>query len=679
MQPRTGRTQTEKEKQTNDKQNHSQKHSNSRKPTGTSESEALLFGGPLRYDTGWAQHEEAFLQLGFRSMLKRLPALLAASFRLAWQADRRAARIVIGSEVGRGIAQAVSLLAVNSILGRLMTDAPIADRLRGATPALVTMASVLFVAALLRAASTYATGRLEPKVERVATEQYLERAASVELSAIEDDAFHKLLDTAQYGASSARRMIGIATRVVNAMISLIAAASVLTVLHPVLLPLLVTMTLPSAWSALTIARRRYVSFHAWVQHARAGRLIGSLLTEARAAPEIRVHGVGPFLLRHFRSMSEAAEEEQSRLARLAARTGLIAAAWTGVATAATYATLGGLLLAGAMALSVAGTAVIAIRTGASNLDTLVLEVNSLHEDALFVGDLERLFVEAAQRAIPAGGAELPPDPREIRFENVTFRYPGASGKDALSDISLTLPTGKIVALVGENGSGKTTLVKLLAGLYAPKGGRILWDDVDAATADRHQLAARIAMVAQDFKRWPFTARVNIAIGRSSVPLTDDRLDASVDEAGAGDVVADLPRGLDTLLARAFTGGHELSGGQWQRLGIARAAYRRGSILIVDEPTAALDARAELEVFEKIRALAGTGQTVILITHRLASVRHADLVHVLEGGRLVESGTPDELLRTGGVYAELYALQADQFTAEITKTPKIPSPNGHAER
>ncbi|MEU6675322.1 ABC transporter ATP-binding protein [Streptomyces sp. NPDC046925] len=633
----------------------------------------MLFGGPLRYDTGWAQYEEAFLQLGFRSMVKRLPTLLAASFRLAQQADPQAARIVVGAEAGRGIAQAVSLLAVNSVLGHLMTDAPVADRLHGATPALVAVACVLFLAALLRAVSTYATGRLEPKVERVATEQYLEKAASVELSAIEDDAFHKLLDTAQYGAASARRMIGIATRVMNALISLIAAASVLTVLHPLLLPLLVTMVLPSAWSALTIARRRYVSFHAWVQHARAGRLIGSLLTEAGAAPEIRVHGVGPFLLRHFRSMSEAAEEEQARLARLAARTGLIAAAWTGLATVVTYATLGGLLLAGAMALSVAGTAVIAIRTGSASLDTLVVEINSLHEDAMFVGDLERLFVEAEQRAIPVGGAELPPEPREIRFENVTFRYPGTSGRDALSDISLSLPTGKIVALVGENGSGKTTLVKLLAGLYAPKDGRILWDDVDAATADRHQLAERIAMVAQDFKRWPFTARVNIAIGRSSVPLTDDRIGTSVGEAGAGDVVADLPRGLDTLLARAFTGGHELSGGQWQRLGIARAAYRRGSILVVDEPTAALDARAELEVFEKIRALAGTGQTVVLITHRLASVRHADLVHVLEGGRLVESGTPDDLLRTGGVYAELYALQADQFTTGV------PSPNGHAER
>ncbi|MFI6337594.1 ABC transporter ATP-binding protein [Streptomyces sp. NPDC050535] len=613
---------------------------------------------------GWSQHADAFLELNFRAMMTRLPSLLASSFRLAWTADRRAARIVLAAELTRGAAQAVSLLAVNSVLGRLMTNGPVEDRLRGALPALVTVATVMLVAALLRAASTYATGRLEPKVERVATELYLERAAAVELAAIEDDAFHKLLDTAQYGAHSARRMITIAARVVNAIISLCAAAGVLTVLHPALLPLLVTMTLPSAWSALTNARRHYQSFHTWVQHIRAGRLIGNLLTEPGAAPEIRVHGVGPFLLRHFRSMSETAEAEQARLARLSARTGLIAAAWTGLATVATYATLGGLLIAGAMALSVAGTAVIAIRTGSASLGTLVLEINSLHEDGLFVGDLQRLYVEAAERAIPPGGEPLPDDPGEIRFENVTFTYPGTSTRPALADVTLSVPLGKIVALVGENGSGKTTLVKLLAGLYAPEHGRILWDDVDAATADRHQLAERIAMVAQDFKRWPFTARVNIAVGRASAPLTDERLASAVAEAGAEDVVADLPRGLDTLLARGFSGGHELSGGQWQRLGIARAAYRRGAILIVDEPTAALDARAELEVFEKIRALAGTGQTVILITHRLASVRHADLVHVLDQGRLVESGSPEELLATGGVYAELYSLQAGQFTSKV---------------
>ncbi|MEU0243656.1 ABC transporter ATP-binding protein [Streptomyces sp. NPDC006235] len=634
---------------------------------------------------GWNQHADAFLELNFRAMITRLPSLLASSLRLARQADRGAARIVLAAEAGRGVAQAVALLAVNSVLARLMGGGDIEERLRGAVPALVTVAVVMLLAALLRAASTYATGRLEPKVERVATEQYLERAAAVELAAIEDHAFHKLLDTAQYGAASARRMISYGTRVINAMISLVAAAGVLTVLHPALLPLLVTMTLPSAWSALTVARRRYESFHAWVQHARAGRLIGNLLIEPEAAPEIRVHGVGAFLLRHFRAMSETAEAEQARLARLAARTGLIAAAWTGLATVATYATLGGLLLAGAMALSVAGTAVIAIRTGSQSLDTLVVEVNALHEEALFVGDLQRLYTEAAQRAIPVGGLPLPENPREIRFENVTFRYPGDSARPALDDVSLTLPLGRIVALVGENGSGKTTLVKLLAGLYTPEKGRILWDGVDAATADRRRLAERIAMVAQDFKRWPFTARVNVALGRTSVPVCEQRLAASIAEAGAETVIADLPRGLDTLLARNFSGGHELSGGQWQRLGIARAAYRRGRILIVDEPTAALDARAELEVFERIRALADSGQTVVLITHRLASVRHADLVHVLDQGRLVESGTPDELLATGGLYAELYALQAEQFASAPTSpttvqpvqpvapVPKVPSP------
>ncbi|WP_189261108.1 ABC transporter ATP-binding protein [Streptomyces fuscichromogenes] len=615
---------------------------------------------------GWNQHGDAFLELDFRAMMTRLPGMLASSLRLARQADARATRIVLASQVGVGVAQAVSLLAVNSVLGRLIGTGTIEERLRSAAPALVAMAAVLFLAAVLRAASTYATGRLEPKVERVATEMYLERAAAVELAAIEDHAFHKLLDTAQYGASSARRMISYGTRVVNAMISLITAAGVLTVLHPALLPLLITMTIPSAWGALTNARRRYESFHTWVQHARAGHLISALLTEPEAAPEIRVHGVGPFLLRHYRAMSETAEAEQARLARLAARTGLIAAAWTGLATVATYATLGGLLLSGAMALSVAGTAVIAIRSGSASLNTLVLEINTLHEEALFVGDLERLYVEAAERAIPVGGDPLPDDPREIRFENVTFAYPSDHPDDAtrpaLDDVTLSLPLGRIVALVGENGSGKTTLVKLLAGLYQPDRGRILWDGVDAARADRHRLAERVAMVAQDFKRWPFTAKVNVAVGRSSAPLTDERLATSVTEAGAEEVVGDLPRGLDTLLARNFSGGHELSGGQWQRLGIARAAYRRGRILIVDEPTAALDARAELEVFEKIRALAGNGQTVVLITHRLASVRHADLVHVLDQGRVVESGTPDELLASGGVYAELYALQADQFTA-----------------
>ncbi|MBD0742743.1 ABC transporter ATP-binding protein [Streptomyces sp. CBMA152] len=627
-----------------------------------SHSEQLLFGGPLRYDMGWSQHEEAYLELNLRAVLRRLPRLLASGFRLAWRADPRAARLLVVANLGRGLAQAASLLAVNHILAGLLTGAAIEDRLHRALPALIAVSVTMSAGALLRAVTTYATGRLEPRVERVATEVYLERASQVELAAIEDDQFHKLLDSARYGASSARRMMSIGNRAINAATSFITAASVLTVLHPVLLPLLALMTVPGSCSALTTARRRYLSFHAWTQHTRAGSLIGHMLTDTGAAPEIRVHGIGPFLLRHFRALSESAEAEQARLARLEARTGLIAAVWIGAATAATYLTLGALLLGGAMALSVAGTAVIAIRTGSANLTTLALEVNALHEQALFVGDLERLCEEAERRTLPTGGLPLPELPQRIRFEHVTFTYPGQAAP-ALDDVTLTIPTGKIVALVGSNGSGKTTLAKLLAGLYTPQQGRILWDETDAAHADRNQLTDRVAMVAQDFTRWSFTARVNVLIGRPDAPASDDRVDRALHHAGAKELVAELPRGLDTLLARGFRGGHQLSGGQWQRIGFSRAAYREGQILIVDEPTAALDARAELQVFDEIRALADDGRTVLLITHRLASVRHADLVHVLDKGHLVESGTPSDLLAADGLYAELYRLQASQYAPE----------------
>ncbi|MFI1393963.1 ABC transporter ATP-binding protein [Streptomyces sp. NPDC020681] len=621
---------------------------------------------------GWNKHEDGFLQLNLRSMVTQLPHLLALTGRLAWEADRGALRLVACAEFGRGVGQAVGLIAANRVLAHLLDGGSTAERLSAAAPALSVAAFVALANAVLRAMSTAGTGQLEPKVERVATERYLAHTARVELEAVEDEEFHKLLDSAQYGASSARRMVKYCANVIGALLSLIAAAGVLAVLHPVLLPLLVAMTLPSAWAALSVARRRYVSFHAWVQHARAGQLISGLLISTEAAPEIRVHNVGPFLLHHFRTMSESREAEQRRLARLAARTGLIAAGWTGVATAAAYATLGGLLWTGMMALSVGGTAVLAIRAGSSSLENLVLQVNFLHEESLFVGDLHRLCEEAVERAIPVGGLPLPAEPARITFEDVVFTYQGKDNKRALDGASLTIPTGRIVALVGENGSGKTTLVKLLCGLYRPDAGRILWDDVDAAEADRQDLVSRVAVVGQDFYHWPFTAEVNIAIGRPDAPPSRQRLEDAVRYAGADRLIEELPRGWKTLLARGYKGGHQLSGGEWQRLGLGRAHFRAGQILIVDEPTSALDAKAEQQLFEQIRRLADSGQTVILITHRLGSVRAADLIHVLDRGRVVESGTFDELLseRTPGpkVFRGLYAIQAAQYATERTVLP-----------
>ncbi|MFK4222156.1 ABC transporter ATP-binding protein [Streptomyces sp. NPDC019890] len=648
-------------------------------PAEPSESEQLLFGGPLRYDLGWNKHEEAFLQLNLRSMLTRLPHLLATTTQMAWHADKGALRLVALSEIGRGVSQAAGLIAVNRVLAHLLGTGTTADRLTEAAPALAVAGVTALVGAVLRALSTAGTGQLEPKVERVATERYLSHTANVELEAVEDEEFHKLLDSASYGASSARRMVKYCQNVINALMSLIAAAGVLAVLHPVLLPLLVAMTLPSAWAALSVARSRYMSFHVWVQHSRAGQLISRLLISTEAAPEIRVHNVGPFLLHHFRAMSQSQEAEQKRLAQLAARTGLIAAGWTGLAAAAAYATLGGLLWTGAMALSVGGTAVLAIRSGSSSLDNLVLQVNYLHEESLFVGDLHRLCEEAAERAIPVGGLPLPKELGAIRFEEVVFTYRGKDNKQALNGASLTIPTGKIVALVGENGSGKSTLIKLLCGLYRPDSGRILWDDVDAAEADRQELVSRVAVVGQDFYRWPFTAAVNIGIGRPEAPMSQDLLEQAVQYAGAEELIEELPRGWQTLLARGYKGGHQLSGGQWQRLGLGRAHFRKGELLIVDEPTSALDAKAEQQLFEQIRALADAGQTVILITHRLGSVRAADLIHVLDHGRVVESGSFDELLsdRTLGpkVFRDLYQIQAAQYALD---SPALPSQNGLAK-
>lgn len=216
--------------------------------------------------------------------------------------------------------------------------------------------------------------------------------------------------------------------------------------------------------------------------------------------------------------------------------------------------------------------------------------------------------------------------------------------------------------------------KLLCGLHMPATGRVMWGEVDAAEACRARLFSRVAMVAQNFQRWPFTARVNIGIGRPGSAIDDRDVDAAAAYAGADDVVAKLPRGLDTLLARGYRGGQEISGGQWQKVGLARARYRNGQVLVVDEPTSALDPVAEQRVFDQIHRLAGTGQTTVLITHRLHSVRHADLIYVLERGRVVEHGTFEQLMDPAagtGAFREAYNLQARQFLA-----PAVP---GQSER
>ncbi|MFJ3498635.1 ATP-binding cassette domain-containing protein [Streptomyces sp. NPDC086091] len=644
-----------------------------------SDAERELFGGPLRYDMGWSQHEHATLDLTMMSALRSMPGLVGATLRMAWQADRRALLALGVSEIGQGLAAAAGLLAVNAVMHALLAGSgSAAERLHALLPGLLAAAVVGVVNSVLAAWSTSRAGRLEPKVERIATTQYLAAAASVELEAIDDPDFRRLVDVAQNGPASARRMIGACVAALNGLISLVTTAGVLAVLHPALLPMLILIAAPRGWGAMRVAQERYVSVMSWVEHVRASRLLGNLLTERTAAQEVRLHAVGAFLLSRYERMAESAEAEQERLASSKAVTEWFAAALSGLAMAATYGAMFWLIMDGHMSLAVAGTAVIAVRTGSASLGALVMNVNQLHEESLYVRDHGRFLDQARLRTLPAGGDPVPERVAEIVLDRVTYRYPDRDTA-ALDQVSLTLPMGSVTAVVGENGSGKSTLMKILSGMLLPDSGTLRWGGADLTALDRAQVFARVSLLSQDFQRWPVTAAMNIRLGRPAHPATDEDLAPSVEYAVAGPVVAKLPYGLRSLLARVFRGAVELSGGEWQKVGLARTHWRsttaRGDgVLIVDEPTSALDPEAEIEAFDRIRRLAAPNRAVVLVTHRMSGVRHADHIYVLHHGRLAEHGTHDALITAQGRYAAMFAAQAAQYAPTPATAPATPTPS-----
>ncbi|NUR84426.1 MAG: ATP-binding cassette domain-containing protein, partial [Nonomuraea sp.] len=529
-------------------------------------------------------------------------------------------------------------------------------RVTAALPSLALVAGAAALRSAVQAGAGWAQARLTPQISRATEQRLYGLTSQVELVAYDDPEFHDALERANNrGAVVADAVVSEAVDVVTALVGLCATAGVLGVLHPALLPLLVLAVLPDAWAAVRTARMRYTTMYGLIPARRHKWIVGDLLAERAPAAEVRSFTMRSFLLRLYDAVATVEQQAMLRLARRQALARVLGEALGGLGTGLVYLVLGLLLAAGAIPLAVAGTAVLAIRSGRQSLSNLMFATNRLYEQGLYFTDFLE-FCADAERRLPRTGSRPVPDGFErIAVEDVTFTYPGAAAP-ALRGVSLEIKRGEVIALVGENGSGKTTLAKILAGLYAPDGGSVRWDEVDLADVDPEEVRRRTAVIAQDHTRWPLTVRDNITMGTDK---GEQALRAAASVAGADEVVDGLPLGYRTLLDRRFKDGQELSGGQWQRIAIARGFHRDADLLICDEPTAALDARAEHALFERVRAHA-EGRTVVLITHRLASVRYADRIYVLERGLVVEHGTHDTLMDGDGLYADLYTLQAAAY-------------------
>jgi ATP-binding cassette, subfamily B, bacterial len=604
----------------------------------------------------WAAYRERMATIGFGAMARQFPGLVAQAVRLGWEASRWDTVATIAANLASGVFTGYALLASTSVLQALFAAGPTPGRVRAAIPSLIVVAVAVAARSGLQAAAGWSQARLEPQIDRVVETRLFELTTRVQLSAFDDAEFNDaMLRARDRGVLSAARVVETVLDCLTGAVGIASAAVVVSVLNPILLAVLVAAELPGGWAAVRSARIGYATNFALADSRRRKWILSDLMAMRRTAAELRSFTFAPFLLARFRRLVAYERDAELVAARRQALTRVAANVAGGVATAGVYVVLGVLLAVGTVPLAVAGTAVLAIRSAQASLAQLLYAVNRCYEEGLYFSDYLAFCTRAAGLAPPPGGQPAPAGFDRITAERVTFTYPGAA-EPALREVSIEIRRGQVVALVGENGSGKTTLAKLLAGLYQPDSGSVSWDGTPTSGMDPDRLREQIAVIAQDHVNWPLTVAHNIVMGRAADP---GALDRAAEVAGANLVIGELPRGYRTLLDRQFSGGVELSGGQWQRIAVARGFYRAAPLLIMDEPTAALDARAEYALFSSFRQHA-RGRTVLIITHRLASVRQADRVYVLHGGRVTEQGTHAELLARRGRYAELYTLQASQY-------------------
>jgi len=590
------------------------------------------------------------------SALRDVPAVL----RIVWEAGRTVVTLGLVFRVVASVLPIallwVTKLIIDGIVHALTTHQSVPSRLWWLVAAEFGLA---VFGSILGRIIDYLDTLLAEKYMRHVSIRVMQHAAQLDLIAYEDPVFYDRLERARVQATDRLGMIQSIGRLVQQVITTVTLSVSIMLFSPWLLLLLVAGVLPAFLGESHFAFLGYAKNFRQTPIRRQLDYLRVLGGSKEAAKELKLFGLKDFLVGRFANLSNQIYGEDVALARRRLIAGSLLSI---IGTAGYYSayvfviwrTVRGLLTIGELTFLTG-----AILQASSNIQQIFSTLSSIADQALFLTDLIAFFemrptIRSKPNALPAPR----PMQRGFEFRNVSFHYPGSS-RLILNGLNFQLRPGERVALIGENGEGKTTMVKLMTRLYDPVEGQVLLDGIDLREYDLEDLYREIGVIFQDFMRYEMTARENIAVGRieeiENLPL----LRLSAQKSMADEVIAKLDREYEQMLGRRFDGGVDLSGGEWQKVALARAYLRDAQVLILDEPTAALDARSEFEVFQRFAELT-TGKMALFISHRFSTVRMADRIVVLENGRIAEDGNHDQLTHLGGRYAEMFELQAASY-------------------
>jgi len=489
--------------------------------------------------------------------------------------------------------------------------------------------------------------------------EVMRKAAALDVTVYEDPVFYDRLERARVQATDRLAMIQQMGRLIQQSVTAIAFSAVLIKYSPFLLLLLVAGIIPAFLGESHFAFLTYAKNFRQTPLRRQMDYLRQVGGSKEAAKELKLFNLSEYLTNRFSALSQTIYEQNVALNRRRLFWGGILAivgqlGYYGAYAYSIYRTIAGHYSIGDLTLITT-----AIMQAMANIQQAFSTASGVADQALFLTDLLAFFemkprVESKENGLPSPRPVM----RGFEFRNVSFTYPGTTRR-ILSNFNFTLSPGERIALIGENGQGKTTIVKLITRLYDPTEGQVLLDGIDLREYDLVDLHKEIGVIFQDFMRYEMTARENISVGRIEIPHTEEEIQYSAEKSLAAGVIRKLRGGYDQMLGRRFEGGVDLSGGEWQKLALARAYLRDAQLLILDEPTAALDARSEMQVFERFAELT-EGKMALLISHRFSTVRMADRIVVLEGGHLVEEGNHSQLMALGGRYAAMFEMQAASY-------------------